>query len=87
MTFPKQSKYFHWKVIIIPKLTKLVGARYEVCGFLKKANPACFSFIFSLFIQTLLQFLHQINGKKCHVIPVYGAGIQTHNFWNMSLLP
>ena len=32
-----------------------------------------------LFKQTLLQFLQQINVKKCHVHPVYGAGIWTHD--------
>ena len=38
-------------------------------------TPASFSFIFGLFKQTLLQFLQQIYVKKCHVHPVYGAGI------------
>ena len=40
-------------------------------------TTASFSFIFSLFKQTI-QFLQQINLKKCsNVHPVYGAGIQT----------
>ena len=39
---------------------------------------------FRLFKQ-ILQFLQQINVKNVH--PVYSAGIQTHNLWNMSLLP
>ena len=39
---------------------------------------------FHLFKQTL-QFLQQINVKN--VNPVYGAGIWTHDLWNMSLLP
>ena len=25
--------------------------------------------------------------EKCHVHPVSGAGIQTHDLWNVSLLP
>ena len=48
--------------------------------------PGLFFFIFGLFKQSI-QFLHQINVKKIHVHPVYGAGIQTHNLSNMSCLP
>ena len=48
-------------------------------------TPASFSFIFGLFKQTSLQFLQQILWKNVH--PVYGAGIQTHDLWNMNLLP
>ena len=47
--------------------------------------PTSASFIFGLFKQTSLQILLQINVKKVH--PVYGAGIQTYNLRNMSLLP
>ena len=54
-------------------------------GFLKKwANPVLFFIHFRLFKRTLL-FLQQINVKN--VQSVYGAGIQTHNLCNMSLLP
>ena len=49
-------------------------------------TPASFTFIFALFKQTI-QVLQQINVKKCHVHPVSSAGIQTHDLWNMSLLP
>ena len=43
-------------------------------------------FIFGHFKQTPFQFLQQIlNVKNVH--PVYGARIQTHDPWNMSLLP
>ena len=55
--------------------------------FLNGPTLASFSFIFGLFKQTSLQFLQQINVKKCHFHPVYGAGIQTHDLWNVSLLP
>ena len=48
--------------------------------FLKKGpTAASFSFIFGLFKQTSIQFLQQFNVKKCHVHPVYGAGIRTHD--------
>ena len=51
---------------------------------LKWANPGLFFIYFRLFKHTL-QFLQQINVKNVHL--VYGAGIQTHDLWNMSLLP
>ena len=38
------------------------------------------------FKQTI-QFLQQINVKKCRVHPVYDAGIRTHNLLFMSRLP
>ena len=49
--------------------------------------PASFLFSFGLFKQTIQFFLQIINVKKCHVHPVYGTGIQTHNLRNVSLLP
>ena len=58
------------------------------CFFKKNGqNPASFSLLFGLFKQTSLQFLKQINVKKCHRHPVNGAVIRTHDLWNMSLLP
>ena len=48
------------------------------------AIPGLFFVYFRLFKQTL-QFSQQINVKNVH--PVYGAGIQTHNLRNISLLP
>ena len=54
--------------------------------FLKNGpTPASFSFIFILFKQTSLHFLLQIFVKNVH--PVYGAGIRTHDLWNVSLFP
>ena len=53
--------------------------------FFKWANPGLFLFIFGLFKQTI-QFLQQINVKKCHVHPVSSAGIQTHDLLNVSRL-
>ena len=43
--------------------------------------------LFNLFLafQTNITILQQINVKNVH--PVYGAGIQAHDLWNMSLLP
>ena len=46
-------------------------------------QPRLFLFIVGLFKQTI-QFLQQMNVKKCHVHPVFGAGIQTHDLLNMS---
>ena len=43
------------------------------------------SFIFVLFKQTSVQFLQQIYVKNVH--PLFGAGIRTHDLWNMSHLP
>ena len=48
-------------------------------------TPASFCLFSVLFKQTI-QFLQQINVKKCHVHLVYGAGIQTHNFLKVSCL-
>ena len=42
-------------------------------------------FHFFIFSNTNMQFLQQINVNNVH--PVYGARIQTHNLWNMRLLP
>ena len=50
--------------------------------FLNGPSPASFSFIWDLFKQTM----QQIIVKKCHIQPVYGAGIWTHNLSNMSRL-
>ena len=41
--------------------------------------------LFSSFQTNILQFFQQIFVKNVH--PVYGAGIRTHDLWNMSLLP
>ena len=49
-------------------------------------TAASFSFIFGIFKQTI-QFLQQINVKKCYLHPVFSTGIQTHNLLNMSRLP
>ena len=54
------------------------------CFFKKWANTRLVFIYFRLFKQTI-QFLQQLNVKNGR--PVYGAGIQTHDLWNMSLLP
>ena len=53
----------------------------------KSGRPhKCYFFVyFRLFKQTL-QFLQQKYVKKCYDHPLYGDGIRTHDFWNMSLL-
>ena len=54
-------------------------------AFLKKGQPRpLFRLFFGLFKQTL-QFLQQIYVKNVH--PVYGAGIRTHDLWNVNLFP
>ena len=67
--------------------------RHDVCSartgktsLFKWANPASFLFILSFFKQTI-KILQQINVKKCHVDPVYGAGFQIHDLLNMSHVP
>ena len=42
--------------------------------------------LFSVSFKQTIQFLQQINVKNV-VYPVSGAGIQTHDLWNVSLLP
>ena len=65
----------------------LFKAGFNISFFFKNGpTPASFLFIFGPFKQTI-QFLQQINVKKCHVHPVFGAGIWTHDLWNLSLLP
>ena len=52
--------------------------------FLKMVHPRHLFYLFSSF-QTNITILQLINVKNVH--PVYGTGIQTHDLWNMSLLP
>ena len=51
--------------------------------FKKMTNPGLFSYI--LIFTNTFQILQQISMWK-NVDPVIGAGIQTHNLWNMSFL-
>ena len=43
-------------------------------------------FIYFRHFKHTLHILQQIGMRK-NVHPVYGAGIRTHDLWNMSLLP
>ena len=52
----------------------------------KWANPGLF-FVYFWSFQTNNIIFTTNQCEKCHVHSVYGAGIQTHDFWNMSLLP
>ena len=57
----------------------------ERCFFKNGPTRHFLSFIMGLFKQTSsLHILQQIYMKNVH--PVYGAGIRTHNLWNISLL-
>ena len=51
--------------------------------FFLKMGQALFHLVSSF--QTHITILQQITVKNVH--PVYGARIQTHDLWNMSLLP
>ena len=84
-------KFFRWldsnSRSLVLEATALPTAPHRCPTILHLKNgptPASFPFIFSLFKQTT--FLQQINVKKCHVHPVYDAGIRTHDLLNMSLL-
>jgi len=49
-------------------------------------GPSSASFcLFSVFSNKQYKFYNKLMRKNVH--PVYSAGIQTHDFWNMSLLP
>ena len=56
----------------------------EYVFFIKKANPGHFFVHFRSF-QTTIEFLQQMYVKNVH--PGYGAGIRTHDLWNVSLFP
>ena len=55
--------------------------------FKKIGQPRPLFRLFSIFSNKQYNFLQQIKVKKCHVHPVYGNGIQTHDLWNVSLIP
>ena len=55
--------------------------------FLKNwANPGLF-FVYFRSFQTNNTIFTTNECEKCHVHPVSGAGIRTHDLWNVSLLP
>ena len=65
--------------------TLIYEAKSYILTFFKNGpTPASFSFIFGLFKQTT-NFYNKYMWKNVH--PVYGAGIQTHNLRNVSILP
>ena len=49
-------------------------------------NPSLF-FVYFRSFQTNNTFFTTNECEKCHVHPVSGAGIRTHDLWNVSLLP
>ena len=53
--------------------------------FLKWANPGLFYCLFSVFSNKHLIFYNKYMWKNVH--PVYGAGIQAYDLWNVSLFP
>ena len=50
------------------------------------ANPGLF-FVYFRSFQTNNTIFTTNECEKCHVHPVSGAGIRTHDLWNVSLLP
>ena len=58
---------------------------YKLLFYVHLTNKMIVFFGFGLFKQTSLQFLQQIYVKNVH--PVYGAGSQTHDLWNVILFP
>ena len=57
------------------------------CFFKKMGRPRPLFVYFLVFSNKHYKFLQQINVKKCHAHPAFGAGIRTHDLWNMSLFP
>ena len=74
-------------IFLVSSLSSNTKYRREKNCFKNGPTPASFSYILGLFKQTSLKFLQQINVKKCHVHPVYGVGIRTHDLLNMCCLP
>ena len=66
----------------------LNGMPISIAFFKKKcANPGLF-FVYFRSFQTNINSIFTLNQcEKCHVHPVSGARIQTHDLWNVSLLP
>ena len=73
--------------VVCHKLWNIKQQDKDTILFFFKNGPSLASFLiyFCLFKQTFNNFLQQIYVKNVH--PVSDAGIQTHNLWNMSLLP
>ena len=51
------------------------------------ANPGLFFVFYFRSFQTNNTIFTTNECEKCHVHPVSGAGIRTHDLWNVSLLP
>ena len=56
-----------------------LAGNFELWIFVFLIGPTLASFCLFLVFSKTIQFLQQINVKKCHVHPVYGEGIQTHD--------
>ena len=57
----------------------------KILLFLKMRHPRSLFHFFGLFQTNINTILQQIKWKNVH--PVFGTGIRTHNFQNVSLLP
>ena len=65
----------------------LIGAHFETnfVNVIKMGQPRALLLLFMVFSNKQYQLLQQC--QKCHVHPVYGAVIRTHNLLNMSRIP
>ena len=55
--------------------------------FFKLGQPRTLFHLFSSFQTQIITIFTTIKCEQCHVHPLYGAGIRTHDLWIMSLLP
>ena len=97
--FPHHLKYFQLiknrvRCIILTKITNENALRAQrststtnlITVFLKMGQPRPLFRLFLVFSNKHYKFLQQKYMWK-NVHPVYDAGIRTHDFWNVSLLP
>ena len=59
----------------------------SIVSFLNWANPGLFFVYLWSFQADIITIFTPDQCEKCHVHTVYGTGIQTHDLWNVSLLP
>ena len=79
---PASAKRIEWKVMTKQLVIRIMKALFII--FLNGPTPAFFSFIFGL-SNKHYNFYNKHMWKNLH--PVYGARIQTHNLWSVSLFP
>ena len=58
-----------------------------ICALFKMGQPGPFSVYFRSFQTNIITIFTTNQREKCHVHPVYGAGIRTQDLSNMRHLP